>query len=43
MKIKIEKGSFAELQILHDIQLKSFKSLLEIYQDYDMSPGNELI
>lgn len=43
MNIKIEKASFEDLQMLHDIQIKSFKSLLEKYQDYDMSPGNESI
>lgn len=41
MNIKIEKASFGDLQLLHEIQIESFKSLLEKYQDYDMSPGNE--
>jgi len=43
MNINIEKARFEDLQILYDIQTKSFKSLLEKYQDYDMSPGNESI
>lgn len=43
MNVKIVKAEFQDLQLLYDIQLKSFKSLLEKYQDYDMSPGNESI
>ncbi len=43
MNVKIVKACFKDLQLLHDIQIKSFKTLLEKYQDYDMSPGNESI
>lgn len=43
MNIKIIKAGFQDLQLLHDMQIKSFKPILERYQDYDMSPGNESI
>ena len=43
MNIKIIKASFQDLQLLHNMQVKSFKPILEKYQDYDMNPGNELI
>lgn len=43
MNVKIVKAEFQDLQLLYDIQLKSFKSILEKHQDYDMSPGNESI
>lgn len=32
-----------DLQVLHQIQIESFKPLLEKYQDNDLSPGNESI
>lgn len=41
MNVKIVKADFQDLQLLYDIQIKSFKPLLDKYQDYDMSLGNE--
>jgi GNAT superfamily N-acetyltransferase len=43
MNVKIVKAEYQDLQILHEMQIKSFKSLLEKYHDEDMSPGNESI
>lgn len=43
MNVKIIKADLQDLQLLHDIQLESFKPLLKKYQDYEMSPGNESI
>lgn len=43
MNVKIVKANREDLNLLHSIQIESFKSLLEKYQDYDMSPGNESI
>lgn len=43
MNIRIIKANLEDLQLLHDIQIESFKILLEKYQDYDMNPGNESI
>lgn len=43
MGVTIIKARLEDLQALHDVQLKSFKILLQKYGDYDMSPGNESI
>lgn len=43
MDVKIKKANFQDLQLLHNIQIKSFKALLEKYKDYDINPGNESI
>ena len=43
MDVEIIKASFNDLQMLHDIQIRSFKPLLDKYKDYDMNPGNETI
>ncbi len=43
MNVKIIKADIQDLQLLHDMQIESFKPLLEKYKDYDMSPGNETI
>jgi len=41
--VEIIKAKFQDLQLLYDMQIESFKPLLEKYKDYDMSPGNETI
>lgn len=43
MSVEIIKAKFQDLQLLYDMQIESFKSRLEKYMDYDMSPGNETI
>lgn len=43
MKVRLIKADFHNLQLLYDLQIKSFKPLLEKYQDYEISPGNESI
>lgn len=43
MGVTITKATLEDLQALHEIQLKSFETLLEKYRDYDISPGNESI
>ena len=37
----LDIASFTDAQELYDLQIKSFKALLEKYQDYDFSPGAE--
>lgn len=41
--IALVKANKEDINILHHIQIKSFKELLERYQDYEISPGNESI
>jgi hypothetical protein len=43
MKITLVKASVENAEEIHQMQLKSFKPLLEKYHDYDLSPGNEKI
>ncbi len=43
MNIKIIKAKLENLQLLHDIQIESFKTLLEKCEDYESNPGNESI
>lgn len=43
ISIIIEKANLEDLQLLHQIQIESFKPLLKKYQDHDLSPGNESI
>jgi len=43
MNINLEKATIADANEIHQMQLKSFKELLDKYQDYDISPGNESI
>jgi GNAT superfamily N-acetyltransferase len=43
MDINLKKASIEDANEIHQMQLKSFKELLDKYQDYDISPGNELI
>jgi N-acetylglutamate synthase-like GNAT family acetyltransferase len=41
MDIKLIKAKIEDSNKIHQMQLKSFKSLLEKYEDYDTNPGNE--
>lgn len=41
MSIVLDFATFTDAQELYDLQIKSFKALLEKYQDYDFSPGAE--
>jgi len=43
MEIKLEKATIENVEEIHQMQIKSFKSLLEKYKDYDTNPGNENI
>jgi RimJ/RimL family protein N-acetyltransferase/N-acetylglutamate synthase-like GNAT family acetyltransferase len=39
--VKLEKAAIKDANEIHQMQLKAFKILLEKYEDYDTSPGNE--
>ena len=41
MTIVLKLAAIADAQEIYDLQIKSFKALLEKYQDYDFSPGAE--
>jgi len=41
MAVKLVKAEIADAELIWKMQLESFKDLLEKYQDYDLSPGNE--
>ncbi len=43
MNIKLTKATFKDLKTIHQMQVIAFKPLLDKYQDFDMSPGNETI
>jgi GNAT superfamily N-acetyltransferase len=43
MNILLEKATIENVEEIHQMQIKSFKSLLEKYKDYDTNPGNENI
>jgi len=43
MDIKLRKAKRKDCELILDMQLTSFADLLETYQDYDISPGNETI
>ncbi|MCL2765261.1 MAG: GNAT family N-acetyltransferase [Treponema sp.] len=43
MEIILEKATVENAEEIHKMQIKSFKSLLEKYKDYDTNPGNENI
>lgn len=43
MEIKLSRASIDNLKELHTMQIKSFKELLDKYQDFDINPGNESI
>ncbi len=41
--MRIYKAHIEECPEIYDIQIRSFRSLLEKYQDYDTNPGAEMI
>ncbi len=41
MNISLKKASVSDCEVLYELQIKSFKDLLEKYQDYDTNPGAE--
>jgi N-acetylglutamate synthase-like GNAT family acetyltransferase len=43
VKIKLEKAFIENAEEIYQMQIKSFKKLLEKYKDYDLNPGNEKI
>jgi GNAT superfamily N-acetyltransferase len=43
MDISLTKAGLNEAGLIHDLQIKSFRSLLDKYQDFETSPGNEPI
>jgi GNAT superfamily N-acetyltransferase len=43
MNINLVKATPENAQEIHQMQIKSFKNLLDKYKDYDISPGNENI
>ena len=43
MKILLEKATIENSEEIHQMQIKSFKNLLEKYKDYNTNPGNESI
>ena len=43
MDIKLIKATINDAEEIHQMQKKTFKELLDKYQDYDTNPGNESI
>ena len=43
MSVEIIKANLQDMQLLYDMQIESFRPLLEKYKDYEISPGNETI
>ena len=43
MIVKIDKATLADAELIYEMQIKAFSSLLEKYQDFDISPGAEKI
>jgi GNAT superfamily N-acetyltransferase len=43
MKINLVKATGEDALEIHQMQIKSFKNLLDTYKDYDTNPGNETI
>ena len=41
MIIEIKKANYDDLEMIYNMEIESFKSLLEKYQDYNTNPGNE--
>jgi len=41
MAVTLKKAAFEDCVLLHDLQVRSFKALLDKYQDYDYNPGAE--
>lgn len=43
MEIKLLRANVDDAKELHAMQIKSFRELLEKYQDFDTNPGNETV
>jgi GNAT superfamily N-acetyltransferase len=43
MKINLVKATVENAREIHQMQVESFKNLLDRYKDYDTNPGNESI
>lgn len=43
MEVKLLRANIADAKEIHAMQIESFRELLEKYQDFDTSPGNEAI
>ncbi|WP_152393113.1 GNAT family N-acetyltransferase [Paenibacillus guangzhouensis] len=43
MEITLFKSGLNEALIIHEMQIKAFKHLLDKYQDYETSPANESV
>jgi len=41
MKISLQKATNRDAAEIHSMQIRSFKTLLDKYQDFDTNPGNE--
>ncbi|MCM1538954.1 MAG: GNAT family N-acetyltransferase [bacterium] len=41
MEVELLRANIGDAKELHAMQVKAFKELLEKYQDFDTSPGNE--
>lgn len=41
--VKLVKAGFEDCDLLHDLQIQSFKALLDKYSDYDTNPGAETL
>ena len=41
MEIKLSRANIGDAKEIHAMQVEAFKELLEKYQDFDTSPGNE--
>ena len=43
MTITLRKAVLTDAELIHSMQIASFKALLDKYQDYDYSPGAETL
>ncbi|WP_337913567.1 GNAT family N-acetyltransferase [Cohnella zeiphila] len=43
MDISLFKSRLEEASIIHEMQIKAFKPLLDKYQDHETSPANETV
>jgi len=43
MNITLRKATLDDAELIHSMQIKAFKPLLDQYQDYDYSPGAETL
>ena len=41
MNVELIRATIDDAQLLWEMQIKSFQKLLDKYQDYETSPGNE--